>query len=231
MNRNPIQLSLSREAELAAESFAVGATALGRANYAHQAQYLQAFFALSNAIERSAKLVIVVDGALKDPNLALPPSSVIRPYSHNLSRLIDAVEAISVARASSWPSIRPRSPIHDAIIEILTNFAQNAGRYHDIESALGAPKALSSVAPIEAWMTRVVDPIAQRHIRQRQIDRIEREARTMDALIGPYSLVRFHDEQGRGINTVYEGARHSGVNALTKPVGAHVRAAVCPLHR
>jgi hypothetical protein len=46
--------ALSREAGLAAEHIAIGATALGRANYAQVAYYAQAFFALPSALREAA---------------------------------------------------------------------------------------------------------------------------------------------------------------------------------
>ena len=58
-NTDPTWLALAREAGLAAEHIGIGATALGRANYAQEAYYAQAFFALSVGFERAAKLEII----------------------------------------------------------------------------------------------------------------------------------------------------------------------------
>ncbi len=56
--------ALAREAGTAAEHLAIGISSLGRANYAQDAYYGQAFFALSIGLERASKLAFVVDHAL-----------------------------------------------------------------------------------------------------------------------------------------------------------------------
>jgi hypothetical protein len=52
---NKIWQAIAHEASLAAEHIGIGATAIGKANYA-DAYYAQAFFALTTGFERASKL-------------------------------------------------------------------------------------------------------------------------------------------------------------------------------
>ena len=61
MNFSDTWHALKREAELAAESMAIGATSLGNTNYVRLANYGQAFFSLSTGLERSAKLALCLE--------------------------------------------------------------------------------------------------------------------------------------------------------------------------
>jgi len=70
-------IALAREAGLAAEHLAIGATALGKADFARHAHYAQAFFALSTGLERSTKLILVVDHAVENSG-AFPPNRDVR---------------------------------------------------------------------------------------------------------------------------------------------------------
>src|SRR5262245_9371738 len=90
-------LALAREAATAAEHLAIGATALGQANYAQDARYGQAFFALSVGIERSCKLALVVDHAVEHLGVFPTNEGVLR-YRHNLRRLLDRLDEIGARR-------------------------------------------------------------------------------------------------------------------------------------
>ena len=85
---NEIWQALAREAGISAEHLAIGVTALGKANYAQQAYYGQAFFALTTGIERAAKLALVIDYSLGH-NGIFPPFKIIKGYGHNLQVLLD----------------------------------------------------------------------------------------------------------------------------------------------
>ena len=77
----------------------IGATALGRANYAAPGLYSQAFFALSVGLERSAKLAIALDYAI-DNDGEYPLARHYRTFGHKIDRLLAAVDQIA-RRANS----------------------------------------------------------------------------------------------------------------------------------
>lgn len=209
--------ALTREAELAAESLGIGASELGRANYAAQAHYLQAFFALSTGVERATKLAIAVDHALQNGGDFPQPNAIKEKYGHRLDRLLRATAEIAVRRATGVDApVVPNKPIHDSIVKVLTGFAQDGGRYYDLEQALRKDSE-GLTDPVRAWFDEVVIPIRELHLTTRQIERVRHRAMVMDALIGANSSVLHRDEQGNQIRTVFDGSLGSGLNAITKP--------------
>src|SRR4051812_11296822 len=119
-------IALAREAGIAAEHLAIGVTALGKANYAQHAYYGQAFFALSTGFERAAKLALVVDYALEHAG-EFPTNERVREFGHDLRKLLERVDEIASRREVEYRL--PRSGIHDAIVNVLSDFAKNITRY------------------------------------------------------------------------------------------------------
>jgi hypothetical protein len=95
---DPNWLAFTREAASAAEHLAAGTTLLGRANYARDAYYTQAFFSLSIGFERCATLALLLDHAL-DRDGDFPSAGALRAYGHNLLELFDRLEKIAIARS------------------------------------------------------------------------------------------------------------------------------------
>jgi hypothetical protein len=207
--------ALAREAALAAEHLAIGATALSRANYAYPAYYYQAFFALSVGIERSAKLALTVDYALRNGG-KFPSNATVRRYRHRLDDLLGDVEELARERAA-LERHAPSSPIHSGIITTLTDFAANVTRYYNIDLVTEADRIAGVADPVASWYTRVTAPILDAHYSPKKRARDEAQAAAMDILAGEHMLVRFHAETGEAITTVADGMRRSAANDAAKP--------------
>ncbi|WP_029689141.1 hypothetical protein [Thermoanaerobacter sp. A7A] len=207
-------LALKREAELAAEHLAIGVTALGKANYAQQAYYYQAFFALSIGLERAAKLALVVDYVLENKG-AYPSNKEIRGYGHNLKELLDRVDQIAERRGLSGTEGRlPRSEIHVEIIEILSDFATNVTRYYNLDFVTGNPFTAQRTDPIQAWYVKVTLPILNKYYKPHYMRQQEQKAKLIEQLIGKSTLVLFHDETGNTLDSVYEASIQATITKI-----------------
>lgn len=211
---NPKWQALAREATSAAEHMASGVTALGRANYAQEAYYTQAFFSLSIGFERCGKVALVVDHAL-DHGGVFPSDQVLRGYGHDLKALLVRCETI----ATKWQVARPppSSAIHEGIVETLSDFATNLTRYYDLELVTGAPTAANRDGPIAAWFHRVTEPVLALHYKEHHRRKHEQDARLVEELMGNFTLVRHHAETGAEIRTVFEGAIRTAVTEFSRP--------------
>lgn len=203
--------ALAREAAVAAEHLGIGATALGRANYAQSAYFGQALFALSVGVERSCKLVLVSEHALRNHG-QFPDAGMLRSYGHNLARLMERVAQI----ASHYSDVQmPKSSsIHDAVLEIVTTFAKNVTRYYNLESLTTTPDAQE---PAAAWFERVTAPVLARHVPASSLRRVVANAELVDAMLSGVSLVRFHHESGDPITDVFSASAWTGLTDLAQP--------------
>lgn len=202
-NMNEIFQAIAREAGLAAEHLAIGASALGKSNYAQQSYYYQAFFALSVGFERCAKLTLLIDYTLEH-NGSFPSNDIIRRYGHNIRNLLELTDLIAERRG--FKERLPRSLIHNGIIEVLNDFASNITRYYNIEFITGAPNITQRQDPIQDWFVKVITPIINIHRSPRQQKKHEYNARIVNDLLEPFALVRHHAENGNELNTPYKAS-------------------------
>jgi hypothetical protein len=211
---NKIWQALAHEAGLAAEHIGIGATAIGKANYAEHAYYAQAFFALTTGFERASKLALVIDYALENRG-DFPPNRVLRRYGHDLSSLLDKVNEI--AKDRQLFTQLPSTDIHKGIIKVLSYFANNITRYYNIDYVTENPKTKGEDDPVKSWFELVIIPILGKHQTQRQRHKIQRNAQLVDELIGSHAIVVYHVENGAKLDTVYEASCQTGIIDLAKP--------------
>ena len=196
-------IALAREASLAAEHMAIGVTALGRANYAQEAYYAQAFFALSVGFERAAKLALVVDHRVRIG--AFPLNNEVRQYGHDIKTLLECLDRIA-ERLGPTEERLPHSTVHTAIIAILSDFAANVTRYYNLDFVTNASSP-AGIDPLLQWSEQVVKPILDVHYKPHRKSRDERNASLTEAIFGEYGLVRHHSEAGQPINSTYEASK------------------------
>jgi len=209
--------ALAREAGVAAEHMAIGASALSKANYAQHAYYGQAFFALTIGFERAAKLALVVDHAIAHGG-EFPPHKVLRDYCHKLRELLENSDAIAVRRGLSAPESRlPRSAIHDGIIDVLSDFANNLTRYYNLALVTRDPRVEQATDPVRAWFERVTLPVLAAHYTPRAKERQERNARLIAQMLDARVKVLHHAETGTEMDSVYEASLQTGVTDFAKP--------------
>ena len=207
-------VALARESALAAEHMAIGVTALGKADYAKNAYYGQAFFALSTGFERSAKSVLAVDYAIRHSG-QFPPHSEIRKYHHDLGKLLQEVDKIAGQLNNQYRL--PNAPVHSRIIAILSEFANNITRYYNIELLTTAPHVHSRTAPIQRWHDEVIALVLDQHYRPQHRERDEKRARAADDLLGSHSLVMLTSENKRSLDSLYESLLQSARLEFAKP--------------
>ena len=153
--------ALADEAALAAEHLAIGATTLSKANYAQQAYYSQAFFALAIGLERASKLALVVDHALEHAGV-FPKHKALRNYGHDLQTLL--TRADEIAKRRELEDRLPRTRVHENIIKVLTDFANNITRYYNLDLLTGRPHTAEHDDPVRAWFDLVITPILEKHL-------------------------------------------------------------------
>jgi hypothetical protein len=209
--------ALAHEAGIAAEHLAIGATALGKVNYAQPAYYGQAFFALSIGLERATKLALVVDHALEHGGTS-PSHGVLRDYGHKLEKLLAQTDEIAKRRGrTATEDLLPRTVIHEGIIKVLSDFASNVTRYYNLDLVTGDPRTERHDDPICAWYELVVTPILTAHYDPRQRDEHERNARQIAKLSGGFVSVFYYSECGDVLDEVFDAFMHDVSTEFARP--------------
>ena len=220
-------LAIHREASLAAEHLASGATLLGKANYAQQSYYYQAFFALSVGFERSAKLALAVDKYLQDGHF--PTESELRDFGHKLDALLAEMDSLARRRGltGDWATL-PNSAIHVGIISVLSDFASNVTRYYNLDLLTRAPRLRGVTDPLMSWHEKVFVPVSEIHYTAKCRAKVEANAQLVEELMGGHALVRHVSETGDPLTDV---SAASALTGMTEAVQPYVRMYVLQIAR
>lgn len=203
----PIWQALAREAGIAAEQLAVGVTALGKANYAHNGLYHKAFFDLSIGFERSAKLAFILDFCI-DNEGNFPSNKELRKFCHNLEELLNKTDMISEKLKLKNNQRLPNTDIHRGIIKTLSDFATKT-RYYNLNFLTGDVKVEQQIDPLKAWYKNVIEPILAKHYSESQIKKHINEAHLDEEKRGDSTYAIFHTETGEILDSVFKTSLHS----------------------
>ncbi len=208
--------AVQREAQLAAEQAAHGVTVLGRANHAQTGLYTQAFFGLSIGLERMGKLIFLADHAISRDGI-FPNDQDLRKIGHNLASLLAKCEAISAGCSQERDYVvRPSNAIHRGIEEVLTLFATKL-RYYNLNHLAGAAKGHQD--PMALWWEKVAAPILNYHYSQRQREKDETDAMTIEKMIGGISTVMHSTESGEPIQDIHTFFAHGKATRIVQKYG------------
>jgi hypothetical protein len=185
--------ALADEAGIAAQHLGVGVTAFGRARPGQEAYYAQAFFALSVGLERSCKLILVIDRVRETGEF--PPSGEIKAYGHDLSALMNAADVVAQRLGIDVDERLPDSKIHRGIVGTLSNFANNMNRYYNLDLVTGAKGVEDREDPIAEWGRRVSAPVLRTNFsnRSHEFDSIRRWERMYVMQLGRFVSQTFFE--------------------------------------
>lgn len=186
---------------------------LGKANYAQQAYYYQAFFALSVGLERSSKLALAVDSGLRDGRF--PTDKEMRTHGHRLDTLIEAVGVVATVRGIDTEV--PSSEINKAILAVLTDFADNVTRYYNLAALAGDSKVSGIVDPLQAWHEQVFAPVAAAHYGSQKPAVDQANAKAVAGLLVGSAAVLHHAETGDVLTDIEAASALTGATQAIQP--------------
>lgn len=151
--QTPIERALFQEAYLTDSLLCSGMTALRRHSFNDPGRTFEAFFGLSNGIERLAKLILVSDFyATKG---VFPEIKRLKDYGHNLQRLLPQIEEVASRRGADLDDAPSNNPGSAAVVEFLTQFALTDRYYNINRLAKGEAGGESIDDPISRWVALV----------------------------------------------------------------------------
>ncbi|WII92675.1 hypothetical protein QEO94_08535 [Kingella negevensis] len=171
-------ITLNNEGCFARNILGLGITELSKANYANLGIYWQAFTNLSVGLERLAKLVVLLDYALRNNGL-FPDFQELKKYGHDLIKLYEYSQEIMQFHCIEMKfADNLETDIHQNILDVLNNFSKS-DRYANI-NFLTNSKQINN--PVTDWALNVDDWIWNNKISPSKQEKILRQAEEMDYL-------------------------------------------------
>jgi hypothetical protein len=210
---SPIFKALLNEADFTKQMLGSGVTQIGKAGYATKGVYFQSFTSLATGLERVGKLCLMLDYFLD--HAAFPDMKYIkREIGHQISLIHQKLSDLVVRRAIKLDYLQElRDPIHVAIIEVLSDFAEG-DRYSNIDLLVGST---GSNDPIAAWFKRVDMPLSELRVPAANKATILRNAQAMEQVLGSWSAVLHTSETGEMITNLGEASLRTGIFEAVAP--------------
>lgn len=166
----PTFLLLQQEGHLIHSCTTVGLTALRQAHIGDKGRYYTAFFQLSIGLERTLKVIIILNH-MAEHALHPPSPGTLKEYGHKLLQLFEAVREVPTSKAP-----HPLSQVHPGtieydILEHLSGFA-NGARYFNLDT-LSSPQGPAD--PLAQW-GRILRRILEDDVPPRERSRTSHES-------------------------------------------------------
>jgi len=145
---SPIFIALQREASIGAEMVASGLTLLGKASSFRPGLYSQAFFNLTIGLERTAKLVVLLDYYFDNDHTFFDDNGLRNKYGHDLNKLLETSKQISETLVTDERYKFPDTELHKKLILFLSDFAKTT-RYYNLDLLTNTCR--NQYDPIKAW--------------------------------------------------------------------------------
>lgn len=208
---SPTFMALLKEAQFTKQLLGSGATEIRRANYASKGVYFQAFTSLSTGLERVGKLCLMLDHYIETKGRFPEFKYLKKEIGHNLVLL--EKKALEVVARRNLSIERPSTPIHQAIVRLLSDFAEG-DRYSNINLLVGYNQHSD---PIASWYTDVDLPLFESRVSQKRKRKISTNARIVAKVMGPFSNVVHISETGSEISDVEEASNRTGIYEAVAP--------------
>lgn len=206
--------ALSREAQFTKEMLGSGATQIRNANYAAKGVYFQAFISLSTGLERIGKLCLMLDHFIDHGGKFPDLKYMAKEIGHNIGLIHEKSAAVVVKRSISMKFLQDlNDPIHQAILKILSDFAQGE-RYSNINLVVGVKRQSD---PIASWFREVDKPLYDACVSMKKKEAIRGNAAMVAAVLVPHAMVMHTAETGCEITDVEDASHRTGMQAAVAP--------------
>lgn len=216
--------AFAREGALAGQLVSSGLTQLRKANYAEKGRYSEAFFNLSQGMERTLKLILLLDHAIRKGG-QFPTEKELRDFGHDLEQLFAHAEGIA---ARLELSRFPANSIERSVVRVLSTFAVTT-RYYNLDFLVGGKRAQGQQDPIALWWSDVAQPILTKHYSEKRRAADVERAHTMANGLAGAALVLHTAEDGTVLADFANASAHTGKIAVVQKYGTFYAVSVCRL--
>ena len=206
--------ALCKEAQFTVEMLCSGYTEIRKANYAKRGVYFQAFTSLSTGFERIGKLCYLLIYAIEHGGSFPTDNDLKNVFRHDIIKLYELILEFKNKHDIKYDFLQDLDkPIYQSILNVLSRFAKG-DRYANIDLLINNR---SYDDPISVWYKDVDLVIFQEKISDKKKEKIKRDASLVHYLTSNFVMIRHTGEDGKEINTAFEGSLRTGINDAVAP--------------
>ena len=206
--------ALCKEAQFTVEMLCSGYTEIRKANYAKRGVYFQAFTSLSTGFERIGKLCYLLIYAIEHGGSFPTDNDLKNVFRHDIIKLYRLILEFKNKHDIKYDFLQDLDkPIYQSILNVLSRFAKG-DRYANIDLLINNR---SYDDPISVWYKDVDLVIFQEKISDKKKEKIKMDASLVHYLTSNFVMIRHTGEDGKEINTAFEGSLRTGINDAVAP--------------
>lgn len=206
--------ALCKEAQFTVEMLCSGYTEIRKANYAKRGVYFQAFTSLSTGFERIGKLCYLLIYAIEHDGSFPTDKHMKNEIGHDIIKLYELILEFKNKHDIKYDFLQDLDkPIYQSILNVLSRFAKG-DRYANIDLLINNR---SYDDPISVWYKDVDLVIFQEKISDKKKEKIKMDASLVHYLTSNFVMIRHTGEDGKEINTAFEGSLRTGINDAVAP--------------
>ena len=191
-----------------------GYTEIRKANYAKRGVYFQAFTSLSTGFERIGKLCYLLIYAIEHGGSFPTDNDLKNVFRHDIIKLYELILEFKNKHDIKYDFLQDLDkPIYQSILNVLSRFAKG-DRYANIDLLINNR---SYDDPISVWYKDVDLVIFQEKISDKKKEKIKMDASLVHYLTSNFVMLRHTGEDGKDINTAFEGSLRTGINDAVAP--------------
>ena len=206
--------ALCKEAQFTVEMLCSGYTEIRKANYAKRGVYFQSFTSLSTGFERIGKLCYLLIYAIEHGGKFPTDNDLKNVFRHDIIKLYELILEFKNNHDIKYDFLQDLDkPIYQSILNVLSRFAKG-DRYANIDLLINNR---SYDDPISVWYKDVDLVIFQEKISDKKKEKIKMDASLVHYLTFNFVMLRHTGEDGKEINTAFEGSLRTGINDAVAP--------------
>lgn len=206
--------ALCKEAQFTGEMLCSGYTEIRKANYAKRGVYFQAFTSLSTGFERIGKLCYLLIYIIEHDGCFPTDKDLKNVFRHDIIKLYKLIIEFKNKHDIKYDFLQDLDkPIYQSILNVLSRFGKG-DRYANIDLLINNR---SYDDPISVWYKDVDLVIFQEKISEKKKKKIQMDASLVHYLTSDFVMIRHTGEDGKEINTAFEGSLRTGINDAVAP--------------
>ncbi|KAB3524917.1 hypothetical protein [Alkaliphilus serpentinus] len=206
--------ALNKEAQFTCEMLCAGVTEIRKANYARRGIYFQSFTSLSTGLERIGKLCIILDYSIRNSG-DYPDNKYLKDnIRHDIEVIYQELIKIKKNYNFEFDYLQDLElEIYKDILNLLSRFAKG-DRYSNIDILANNR---SYIDPIKMWYKKVDLYFFNSLVSKKKKAKIKYNAKIINDLIGPFSLVRHTGEDEKDITSTEDASYRTGIFEAVGP--------------
>jgi hypothetical protein len=194
MSFSPVFYRLQQEGFIVRSCLAAGINELRSSHCGEKGRYYTGFFQLAIALERLAKLGLILDHMVSH-DLAPPGRETIKTYGHKVVEIYKLCAEVACRRKYGFSQDFALPTLEARLLTFLSDFG-NGTRYANLDALASG---IAGREPLAEW-SKILDEIICTDVSETERIQIINESAELSGIMNPFAIVLVHDLENKPLS-------------------------------